>query len=176
MVDNMELLRMIMENNPGQPAAYILEQYAIYKAGLTEINTRFASGMLVTEVIEGIAQPEVVEAAPAPKEKESLTKGYTKRSLKVKPDDAIQDDKIFCCICGKECQTLTERHLSTHNGLTREGYLKLCGYAPDQPLMSRNHLARMKANVLKAQEARKLKNPPAPETVAPTKTRKKIVK
>lgn len=158
MIDNMELLRMIMENNPGQPASFILEQYAVYKAGLTEINGRFSAGAAITEVTEALAQAELQESGQSAKaEKESLTRGYTKRSLKVKPGDAIQDDKIMCCVCGKECQTLTERHLASHNGLTRAGYLKLCGYASDQPLMSKNHLAKMKANVLKAQKARKAK-------------------
>lgn len=156
MIDNMELLRMIMENNPGQPASFILEQYSIYKAGLTEINSRFSSGPTTADALENLVHGDAGEPAPVAKpEKESLTRGYTKRSLKVKPDDAILDDKIFCCICGKECQTLTERHLATHNGLTREGYIKLCGYAAGQPLMSHEHLERMKANVLKAQQARK---------------------
>lgn len=158
MIDNMELLRMIMENNPGQPASFVLDQYAVYKAGLTEINGRFSAGTQTSEVVDVLAQSGVQESVQTPKkEKESLTRGYTKRSLKVKPADAILDDKIFCCVCGKECQTLTERHLASHDGLSREGYLKLCGYAADQALMSRNHLAKMKANVLKAQKARKAK-------------------
>ena len=79
------------------------------------------------------------------------------RYLKVKPANAIQDDKIYCCICGKESLTLTERHLASHNGLTREGYIKLCGYEANQPLMAKKHLERMKANVIKAQQARKAK-------------------
>ena len=163
MIDNMELLRMIMENNPGQPASFILEQYAIYKAGLMEIDGRFAAAVQVSDVMEALAQAEAQEAPKA--EKQSLTCGYTKRQLKVKPADAIQDDKIFCCICGKECKTLTERHLASHNGLTREGYLKLCGYAANQPLMARKHLERMRANVQKAQKARKIK--PAAAAAAP---------
>lgn len=175
MIDNMELLRMIMENNHGQPAPFILEQYAIYKAGLTEINSRFSGGVTSPETVENMSAIDATEKVPAPKvEKESLTCGYTKRNLKVKPADAIQDDKITCCICGKECQTLTERHLVTHNGLTRAGYLKLCGYAKDQPLMSRTHLARMKANVLKAQKARKGKIEAGPVESAPVRGRKKL--
>ena len=109
---------------------------------------------------------------PAKPEKQSLTCGYTKRSLKVKPDEAIQDDAIYCCICGKACQTLTERHLASHNGLSREGYLKLCGYPAGQPLMSRKHLERMQANVLKAQQARKAKQDTAQEAPM-VKARKK---
>lgn len=158
MIDNMELLRMIMENNPGQPASFILEQYAVYKAGLTEINSRFASAAALAEVMESLALTESAEGTPPAKPvKESLTCGYTRRSLKVKPEEALQDDAIYCCICGKKCLTLTERHLKSHNGLSREGYLKLCGYPAGQPLMARNHLVRMKANVLKAQQARKTK-------------------
>lgn len=156
MINNMELLKMIMETHPEQPPAFILEQYAIYKAGLAEINTRLASGEQVGDVVGAINVSEAAEAAPVQKtEKESLTRGYTRRNLKVKPEEAIQDDKIFCCICGKECQTLTEKHLVSHNGLTREGYLKLCGYESGQPLMSKAHLNKMKGNVLKAQQARK---------------------
>ena len=157
MINNMELLKMIMETHPEQPPAFILEQYAIYKAGLAEINTRLASGEQVGNVVESITVGETTEAAPPAQktEKESLTKGYTRRNLKVKPEEAIQDDKILCCICGKECQTLTEKHLTSHNGLTREGYLKLCGYEPGQALMSKAHLNKMKGNVLKAQQARK---------------------
>lgn len=165
---------MIMENNPGQPASFVLEQYAIYKAGLTEINSRFAGVAVLADVMEGFAQVEAIASAAEPKaEKPSLTCGYTRRNFKVKPDEAIQDDAIYCCICGKKCQTLTERHIASHNGLSREGYLKLCGYPKEQALMSRNHLTRMKANVLKAQQARKFKQASAEPTMIMTKTRKK---
>lgn len=169
MIDHMALLRMIMENNPGQPPSFILEQYAIYKAGLTEINSRVAGKVVCADVVvERQTPPETQEYAPtstststsipAPQvERDALLCGYIKRQLKVQPEEAIQDNKIICCICGKECQTLTEKHLSTHNGLTREGYTKLCGYPTGQPLISRNHLAWMKANVLKAQMVRKNK-------------------
>lgn len=175
MIDNMELLRMIMENNPGQPASFVLEQYAIYKTGLIEINSRFASAA-IADVMEGLAQAEAATATPTAKaEKKSLTGGYTRRSLKVKPEDAIQDDAIFCCICGKKCLTLTERHLIGHNGLTREGYLKLCGYDANQPLMARNHLERMKVNVLKAQKARKIKQAPVVQEAPAVKSRKKNI-
>ncbi len=158
MIDKTELLRMIMENNAGQSPEFIMEQYKTYLNGLEELKTVPAC----PTVDAGVAvktEEEVAQDALAvrKKNKESLTCGYTKRSLKVKPGEAIQEDKIFCCICGKECQTLTERHLATHNGLSREGYIKLCGYPKDQSLISIRHLARMKSNVMKAQAARKAK-------------------
>lgn len=177
MIDDMQLLKMLMENNPGQPASFILEQYAVYKSSLLEINNRIAAAPGISEFIEGGEQIAVRQNPTAPKpdksDKESLTRGFTKRSLKVKPDEAILDEAIICCICGKSCQTLTERHLALHNGLTREGYIKLCGYEAGQPLMARDHLARMKANVLKAQKARKAKQASAAGK-APAKDRKKL--
>ncbi len=155
MIDRTELLRMIMETNQGQSPAFILEQYTAYLKGLTGIHgENFApAGVPCTEG-EECASEDKNEEKPV---KVSITCGYTKRKLKVKPEDAITRDKITCCICGKEGQTLTERHLATHNGITREGYLKLCGYPATQALMSEKHLARMKTNVMKAQEARKAK-------------------
>ncbi len=154
MIDKTELLRMIMENNPGQSPAFILDQYTVYVKGLNNISgENFLAQTLDNENQELTLENNVDEKQVKP----SLTCGYTKRKLKVKPEDAIQRDVIICCICGREGKTLTERHLSTHNGLTREGYLKLCGYDAKQPLMSERHLARMKNNVMKAQEARKAK-------------------
>jgi len=100
----------------------------------------------------------------------SLTMGYTKRNLKVKPQDAIKKDTIACCICGKSMTSINARHLASHNGLTKEGYLKLCGYPVDQVLMSLNHLAKMKTQVLKAQKAREKKQKESGK--APVKVRK----
>ncbi len=149
MIDRTELLRMIMETNPGQSPAYVLEQYSTYLKGLDNIHgCCCASGLQNLEDVK--ASDEVKKEGKA-----SLKCGFTKRNLKVKPEDAISNDKIFCCICGKEGQTLTARHLATHNGITVEGYKKLCGYPSTQPLMSKNHFNRMKKNVLKAQAARK---------------------
>ncbi len=155
MIDKTELLRMIMETNQGQSPAYILEQYTTYLKGLTDIhgNNFSAQRNLCVQGSE-CKQEEKMEDKPA---KQSITCGWTKRNLKVKPEDAITEDTITCCLCGKEGKTLTERHLNSHNGLTRQGYLKLCGYPETQILMSGKHLARMKNNVLKAQQARKAK-------------------
>jgi predicted transcriptional regulator len=89
--------------------------------------------------------------------KESLTRGYTRRSLKVKPQNAITKDAIICCICGKSMNSINARHLASHNGLTKAGYLKLCDYPANQVLMSLNHLAKMRTQVHKAQKAREKK-------------------
>ena len=54
---------------------------------------------------------------------------YTKRMLKVKPHDAIQEDCIYCCICGDKRSVLTAAHMSNHD-ITVDEYRKLCGYDP----------------------------------------------
>ncbi len=154
MIDRTELLRMIMETNSGQSPEYILHQYAQYLKGIEDIHGCVGTALVASpNLIEG--QEEIAETAK--EKKASLTCGYTKRKLKVKPENAITEDSITCCICGESGQTLTERHFNKHNGLTREGYLKLCGYPKDQALMSFRLLKRMKANVVKAQNARRAK-------------------
>lgn len=172
-MERLELLRMIMENNPGHPVAFILEQYAAYMIGLANIDSTFIAPNSVLDVQDTALQTVAVQTGKD--KKPSLTCGYTKRHLKLNPADAVMADKIICCLCGKECKTITARHLATHNGLTREGYIKLCGYDKDQPLMALDHLARMKANVLKAQSARKFKTTPGTDNM-PTADAKKAVK
>jgi predicted transcriptional regulator len=148
----LELITAIIASNP---SINIDDAWKMYRDLVTRahaLNTKLKVG-------EAVALPESVsqeKGAEAPKpEKESLAIGYSRRSLKVKPQDAIQKDSVFCCICGKSMHSINARHLSAHNGLTREGYLKLCGYPANQVLMSLNHLKKMQAQVTKAQKARK---------------------
>ncbi len=154
MIDQTQLLRMIMENNKGKSPAFILEQFSEYLKGLNLIHGDSLDSQNSTCAENKECKKE--EKTQEQTTKNSLTCGYTKRNLKVKPETAIQKDQITCCLCGKAGKVLTERHLkSKHNGLTRQGYLKLCGYPEDQVLMSENHFASMKVNVSKAQQAKK---------------------
>lgn len=100
---------------------------------------------------QGLADENVPEAeAPAPKKK------YMKRSLVVKPEEALGEDQVPCCLCGRGFQNLTAHHLLSHD-LTVEEYKKLCGYAPDQKLISHNLLERLQENVQKVQRSREKK-------------------
>jgi predicted transcriptional regulator len=96
--------------------------------------------------------------------------------LKVKPQDAVTKDSIACCICGKTMNTINARHLASHNGLTKEGYLKLCNYPAGKVLMSHNHLAKMQAQVRKAQKAREKKQDEqkSASAVAPRRIKKDV--
>ena len=88
--------------------------------------------------------------------KRSQRKKYTRRNLVVKPEEAISEQEIACCICGKTFQNLTTKHIQSHD-LTVEEYKKLCGYGPEQKLISSKLLNKLQANVLKAQQAAKRK-------------------
>ena len=163
----LELMTAIIQSNPGVSVDDAWKMYRELVTRVYALNSQLKIG-------EPGAQPETVsdgqsteDAKPA---KVSLTCGYTKRSLKVKPQDAIKKDSIACCICGKTMTSINARHLASHNGLTKEGYLKLCGYPADQALMSLNHLAKMKTQVVKAQKAREKKQKESGK--APVKVRK----
>ena len=96
------------------------------------------------------AQP-AAEAKAAP---EPARKRPTKKDLVSDPEKAITEDTITCCLCGQQFNTLTARHLKTHD-ISVEEYKYLCGYASGQKLMSHNLAATMARNVQKAQAARK---------------------
>ena len=163
----LELLKTIIASSPGISVEDAWKMYRELVTRVHALNSQLKvgePGSLPESASDGQASED---AKPA---KESLTKGYTRRSLKVKPQDAIQKDAIICCICGKSMSSINARHLASHNGLTKEGYLKLCGYPADQALMSQNHLSKMKAQVVKAQKARVKKQGESGK--APVKLRK----
>ena len=152
MISDAELLKLIMERYPEQPTAFILEQFTALKAGLIQANNKLAA-VDVEDVCETSGTDENLsdtEEAPAPKKK------FTRRNLVVRPEESIGEDMVQCCLCGRAFQNLTAKHLLSH-GISVEDYKKLCGYAPDQKLISRNLLAKLQENVQKAQRSREQK-------------------
>jgi predicted transcriptional regulator len=156
-MEELELMTAVIKSNPGINVEDAWKMYSTLIMRAHALNSQLKVGEPGSQTESSGAGQSLEESKPV---KESLTRGYTQRSLKVKPQDAIQQDAIVCCICGKSMSSINVRHLASHNGLSKEGYLKLCGYPAEQALMSLNHLARMKAQVQKAQMARekKLKN------------------
>ena len=153
-MEQLDLMKVIIASNPG---INVEDAWKMYRELVTRIHTldsQLRAGDAGAQA-ETVSDEKVLDDAKPVKE--SLTRGYTRRGLKVKPQDAIKKDTIACCICGKTMVSINTRHLASHNGLTKEGYLKLCGYPADQSLMSLNHLSKMKAQVVKAQKAREKK-------------------
>jgi len=67
-------------------------------------------------------------------------KAKYKGKLKVGPKKCIQDEKIFCAICGEGFKTLTKTHIAQHDNMTTDEYKELCGYDKSMPLMAKNAL------------------------------------
>ena len=125
MISDAELLKLVMERYPEQPTPFIIEQFTVLKAGLIQANNKLAAMDMEEPVCEQVIieepMPEAAEAAPsaAPKKK------FTKRSLVVRPEEAIGDDVVQCCLCGRGFQNLTAKHLLSH-GISVDEYKKLC--------------------------------------------------
>ena len=153
MISDAELLKLVMERYPEQPTPFIIEQFTVLKAGLIQANNKLAAMDMeepgCEQVIIEEPMPEAAEAAPsaAPKKK------FTKRSLVVRPEEAIGDDVVQCCLCGRGFQNLTAKHLLSH-GISVDEYKKLCGYVPEQKLICKNLLEKLQENVQKAQRSR----------------------
>ncbi|MDR2696735.1 MAG: MucR family transcriptional regulator [Deltaproteobacteria bacterium] len=166
-MEEMELLTAIIASNPGINVEDAWKMYRELVTRVYALNSQLKIGdpeSLSEAAGDGQAQEGSKNV------KASLTRGFTRRSLKVKPQNAITKDSITCCICGKSMNSINARHLASHNGLTKEGYLKLCDYPANQVLMSLNHLAKMQTQVRKAQKAREKKLGEAGR--APVKLRK----
>lgn len=146
MITDAELLKLVMDRFPEADTDGIVEQFSLLKAGLLQANAKLAVGDAGQQ---GVDEQSIsaTDEAPAPK------KRYTRRSLVVKPEEAIGDNTVQCCICGKAFQNLNAKHIQNHE-LTVEEYKRLCGYGPEQKLISQNLLAKLQENVQKAQNAR----------------------
>ena len=153
-IEDKDLLKIICERYPDQPLSYVMEQFGQAKAMCLQIERTFNAPVYKSEEVqpESVEESAEVEATPeAPRKKR-----ITRRNLVCKPENAIADDTITCCVCGRKMQSITSKHLDTH-GMSVEEYKKLCGYAPEQKLMSNSYAAKMVANIKAAQEARELK-------------------
>ncbi|MCL2123146.1 MAG: MucR family transcriptional regulator [Desulfovibrionaceae bacterium] len=166
-MEELDLMTAIIESNPGINVEDAWKMYRELVTRVHALNSQLKVGD-PESLPDALSNGHVPEGSKTVKE--SLTKGFTRRNLKVKPQDAVKKDFIICCICGKSMSSINARHLASHNGLTKEGYLKLCGYPADQVLMSLNHLAKMQNQVRKAQKAREKKQ--SEQGKAPVKLRK----
>lgn len=152
-LEDKDLFSAIFNKYSDQPIEFVMEQYEKAKNINLEIERRQSLRGYVDITPPSIPQNtgEVKQIEP---DVESVPKKkFSKRDLVIKPDEAITDDTIKCCLCGKERSSLTLRHLATH-GISVDEYKKLCGYAPGQKLMSNNHAKKVCDNVMKAQQAR----------------------
>lgn len=149
-LDDRDIFMAICNRFTDQPIEFVMAQYAKAKRMNMEIERLTTWDMdddLEPEEEEVATEVETVEIPAPPKKK------LTKRQFVIKPDNSITEDAIFCCICGEQRQSLTAKHLAKH-GVTVEEYKKVCGFPPNQPLMSGKRLAKSKEIIERAQKAR----------------------
>ncbi|HJA79699.1 MAG TPA: MucR family transcriptional regulator [Candidatus Desulfovibrio intestinavium] len=152
-LDDKDIFAAIFEKFSDQSIEFVMAQYEKAKRLNREIERRLAENLppeaesVALDAAE-ISAPDEEKALEAPRRKK-----YSRRDLVCKPEEAISDASIKCCLCGKEGSSLTSRHLAQHD-ISVEDYKKLCGYADDQKLMSRNFERKMLHNVQRAQQVR----------------------
>ena len=152
MISDAELLKLVMDRYPEQPSVFIIEQFAILKAGLIQANNKLA----VIDVEESATDTVSTESFEQVSTPETPKKKFTKRNLVAKPEEVITAESVQCCLCGKTFQNLTAKHLLTH-GISVDEYKKLCGYPSEQKLICSNLLEKLQENVQKAQRSREQK-------------------
>lgn len=149
-LEDKDIFTAICNRYADQSIEFIMDQYEKAKKMNISIEKKLATlsempAGAFTEVAE-VKEEAVVEEQPA-------RKRHKKPKFVVKPQEAISEDSISCCICGAQRQSLTSTHLATHD-LTVEEYKKMCGYLPNQKLMSGRRLAKSKEIIGRAQKAR----------------------
>jgi len=58
-------------------------------------------------------------------------------------EEAIQDESVICMECGKSFPELTSTHLIDDHRMSIEAYRAKWGYAPNTPLIARNHAKKL---------------------------------
>lgn len=153
-LDDKDILNAVFARFNDQPIEFIMSQYEIAKRMSMDIERRLADAQMndlvkpCMEMTGDISVPEAEKTMEAPRRKK-----FGRKDLVCKPEEAITDEYIKCCLCGKESSSLTSRHLAQHD-ISVEDYKKLCGYDEDRKLMSGNFERKMLHNVQRAQQVR----------------------
>ena len=152
-LEDKDILNAVFSRFSDQPVEFIMTQYEIAKRMNMDIERRLserqaceAGAPLPESGTKAAPEEEKVQEAPRPRKPDA-------GDLVCKPEEAITDAYIKCCLCGKESSSLTSRHLAQH-GISVEEYKQLCGYAEGQKLMSGNFERKMLHNVQRAQQVR----------------------
>jgi predicted transcriptional regulator len=115
---------------------------------------------LATKVMKGLAKAKadiamgntvVRDDAGAPADNKQQKHQYTQADFKFNPMQALQGDKATCVLCGKKFDVISKTHLWVSHGITPDQYRNLCGYPPEQNLMTEGY-RKQRADKLKESE------------------------
>lgn len=131
------IFNMVLTKYKEQPIEFIMDEYGKAKRCYLKIEQDIAQDKpLEIDVTPTKKSKELGEGNKAVSKDEMIEKQYTEDDLVSNPEDAIHDDYIVCCLCGKKLKTLGN-HITSKHQIKSTSYKKLCGYPSDLPLMSR---------------------------------------
>lgn len=137
-LEDRDIFAAVFARYGDQPIELVMEQYEKAKRLNVEMEKRLvASDVFASHPAD---PPDAADSQDA--EEPARKRRITRRSLKVRPEEAITADFVVCCLCGEERKVLTSRHLASH-GVTVEEYRRLCGYDPEVKLMGKRYAKKM---------------------------------
>ncbi|GAB6059409.1 MucR family transcriptional regulator [Desulfonatronum parangueonense] len=158
-MDVEKLLITVMEKYPGKDPDEILTIVERLRLGIKAIEKK-AMNLGEREIydVEVKQTPALTASAPteelAPKEVDRMAdlKAQYKGNWAKPPKKCIDEEKIYCAICGKGYDILTKTHINTHSNMSVDEYKQLCGYKPGDKLMSKDYLERSRHKMRKGGE------------------------
>ena len=141
--DDLQLFQIIYAQYPDKPMEFIQEEVLKAKMAL----------LANSEVLAAKAENDKKAAEDNGPRFVELKKSDLLYKTRSEIDNAIADDSITCCICGRKMNSLGA-HLKRVHHVNPKDYNRVCGYPEDTILMSKNYLVKARANAEKAQSMR----------------------
>lgn len=139
-MSEVDILKVIMDANPSLPFddALKLTDKAIKSLSKTKLDIAMGNTGASNDVV-------------SPTDNKQQKHQYTQADFKFNPMQALQGDKATCVLCGKKFDVISKTHLWVSHGITPEEYRNLCGYPPEQNLMTEGY-RKQRADKLKESE------------------------
>ena len=137
--DDLQLFQIIYAQYPDKPMEFIQEEVLKAKMALLANSELLAAKAENDKKAAEEEEPHYIE----------LKKSDLAIKTRSEIDNAIADDSITCCICGRKMNSLGA-HLKRVHHVNPKDYNRVCGYPEDTNLMSKKCLVKARANVEKA--------------------------
>ncbi len=144
--EDIELFKIVYAQNADKPMEFIQEEVLKAKMAL----------LANSEVLAAKAESEKNAAADKKPHFVELKKSDLILKTRNEIDNAIAEDSITCCICGRKMNSLGA-HLKRVHHVDPKEYIRICGYPEGTNLMSKKSLVKARANVKKALSMRNKK-------------------
>lgn len=145
--EDLKLFEIIYAQHKDKPMTFIQEELLKAKKALIENNAKLEAEKLEAEKNQKTEEKKEISFV-------ELKKSDLIIKNRAEIDEAIGENGITCCICGKTKQTLG-KHLKRVHHVDPKEYIRVCGYPENTALMGKKLLEKAQANARKAQSMRK---------------------